>query len=79
VRTIGTRTHTARSDLEAIRIVEENLHVSAPTASGFSLRRREGDLQVVQDGHGQRQSVLEARGGADYRRFLRRPTYGVTE
>ncbi len=52
VRIIGTRTHSARSDLEAIRIVEENLHVSAPTASGFSLRRRDGDLQVVQDGRG---------------------------
>jgi hypothetical protein len=42
VRTIERRTHTARSDLEAIRTVKENLHISAPTASGFSLRRRDG-------------------------------------
>jgi hypothetical protein len=41
-RTIEKRTHTAPSDLEAIRTVKENLHISAPTASGFSLRRRDG-------------------------------------
>src|SRR5208337_688990 len=65
-RIIGTRTYTARSDLEAIRIVEENLDVSAPTASGFSLTRREGDLyRWFKTDTGQRQSVLEVRGGAD--------------
>jgi hypothetical protein len=42
VRLIEKRAHTARSDLEAIRIVKENFHVSAPTASGFSLRRKDG-------------------------------------
>jgi hypothetical protein len=41
-RIIEKRTHTARSDLEAIRTVKENLHISAPTASGFSLRRKDG-------------------------------------
>jgi hypothetical protein len=41
-RIIEKRTHTARSDLEAIRTVKENLHISAPTASGFSLRTRDG-------------------------------------
>jgi hypothetical protein len=41
-RTIEKRTHTARSDLEAIRTVKENLKISAPTASGFSLRSRDG-------------------------------------
>jgi hypothetical protein len=38
-----TRAQAASSDFEAIRIVKENFHVSAPpTASGFSLRRRDG-------------------------------------
>jgi hypothetical protein len=41
-RIIEKRSHTARSDLEAIRTVKDNLHRSAPTASGFSLRRRDG-------------------------------------
>jgi hypothetical protein len=39
---IENRTHTAQSDLEAIRIVKENFRISAPTASGFSLRRKDG-------------------------------------
>jgi hypothetical protein len=41
-RIIKTRTHAASSDLEAIRIVKENFRISAPNASGFSLRRRDG-------------------------------------
>ncbi len=36
---IEKRAHT---DLEAIRTIKENLHISAPTASGFSLRRKDG-------------------------------------
>jgi hypothetical protein len=34
--------HTASSDLEAIRTLKENFHIFAPTASGFSLRRKDG-------------------------------------
>lgn len=41
-RIIEKRTHTARSELEAIRVVKESFHISAPTASGFSLRRKDG-------------------------------------
>jgi hypothetical protein len=41
-RAIAKRTHTAPSDLEAIRTAKENLRISAPTASGFSLRRKDG-------------------------------------
>ena len=41
-RTIERRTYSAPSDLEAIRRVKETFHISAPTASGFSLRRRDG-------------------------------------
>jgi hypothetical protein len=42
-QTIEKRAHTASSDLEAIRTMKENLHISAPTASGFSLRRMPKD------------------------------------
>jgi hypothetical protein len=41
-RVIEKRAHTASSDLEAIKILKENLHVSAPTASWFSLKRKDG-------------------------------------
>lgn len=41
-RAIEKRTHSARSDLEAIRVVKESFQISAPTASGFSLRRKDG-------------------------------------
>jgi hypothetical protein len=41
-RIIEKRAHTASSDLEAIRTIKENFHISAPTASGFSLRRKDG-------------------------------------
>ena len=41
-RLIEKRVHTASSDLEAIRTMKENLHISAPTASGFTLRRKDG-------------------------------------
>jgi hypothetical protein len=41
-RPIEKRVHSANSDLEAIRILKENFHISAPTASGFSLRRKDG-------------------------------------
>jgi hypothetical protein len=41
-RIIEKRTHTARSDMEAIERVKKNFHISAPTASGFSLRRKDG-------------------------------------
>jgi hypothetical protein len=39
---IEKRTHTAGSELEAVRIVKENFHISAPTASGFPLSRKDG-------------------------------------
>lgn len=41
-RIMEKRAHTASSDLEAIRIIKENFRISAPTASGFSLRRKDG-------------------------------------
>jgi hypothetical protein len=41
-RLVEKRVHTASSDLEAIRILKENFHISAPTAAGFSLRRKDG-------------------------------------
>ena len=41
-RTIERRTESAASDLEAIRSVKEIFDVSAPAASGFSLRRKDG-------------------------------------
>ena len=36
-RLIEKRTHTARSDMEAIELVKKNFSISSPTASGFSL------------------------------------------
>ena len=41
-RTIERRTHSAASDLEAIRSVGQNFDISTPAASGFSLRRKDG-------------------------------------
>ena len=41
-RTIERRIHTARSDVEAIQTVKQSFHISAPVASGFSLRRKDG-------------------------------------
>jgi hypothetical protein len=41
-RVMKTRAHTASSDLEAIRTIKENFHIFAPTASGFTLRRKDG-------------------------------------
>jgi len=41
-RIIEKRTHTAASDLEAMRTIKENFHIFAPTACGFSLRRKDG-------------------------------------
>jgi hypothetical protein len=41
-RIIEKWTHTAGSDFEAIRIAKQDFRISAPTASGFSLRRRDG-------------------------------------
>jgi hypothetical protein len=41
-RIIEKRTHTARSDIEAIERVKHSFNISAPTASGFSLRRKDG-------------------------------------
>jgi hypothetical protein len=35
-------THTASCDLEAIRTAKEHLHHCPPTASGFSLRSKDG-------------------------------------
>jgi hypothetical protein len=39
---IEKRTHTADSDLEAMRTLRESFHIFAPTASGFSPRRKDG-------------------------------------
>ena len=41
-RIVEKRVHTARSDVEAIHRVKETFSISAPTASGFSLRRKDG-------------------------------------
>jgi hypothetical protein len=77
---IEKRTHTAGSDLEAVRIFKENFHISAPTASGFSLSRKDG-MEIYR--WFKTTDTDTARGGGAARTppsFPRPPaTYGITE
>jgi hypothetical protein len=77
---IEKRTHTAGSDLEAVRIVKENFHISAPIASGFSLSRKDG-MEICRWFKTTATDTARGEGRRGlHRRFLdRHPTYGITE